>query len=641
MFRRSAVMTCIVVTSIVVCNTVVQAGDNTVKLKEVVVTATKTEKQPQDVTQPVTVITADEIGKSGAATVGDLLAATTAATVNRQGPLGSLTQIKLRGSSSEQVLVLLDGMRMNSMRSGGFDLSEIPVPTADIERIEIIRGPASALYGADAVGGVVNIITKKPAAASTTISGSVGQYQSSPENLPVHHRWNRNFALRNTGKQGSVYYVLTAEDERSPGYRINSKLKKQDAGLKIGYEFSPDSSAEVWTNYLNKELGVSGMTMAPTPNAEQLSRDFMTGVSYKVRLAQSADITINVSDRKNKLNYKDPDSFPALDSTHKTDTKTADAQLSILAGSWNAFTAGGETRRDNLDSTESGSHAATLRAFYLQDEISIGDSLIVVAGVRNDKHSVYGSRWSPKASGRYLIASSGTIIRASYGESFRAPTFNDLYWPNSSSTYWGITYITEGNPALRPEKAKEYEGGIEQQLGKKSAIILTGFKRKVKDLIQWEGTYSPTIVQFQPRNVGRARISGYEAEAKFTLSDTVQWKLNYIRLFPVDEATGQRIISTASPMADAQAGTSFMAALDKQTVLALDGHWIRNYVAAGQPRWQYYVVNGKITDTVASTKNMKTDVFLGMNNMFNRKYEVSKGYPMPPQQLYGGVSLTY
>ncbi|HTG01535.1 MAG TPA: TonB-dependent receptor, partial [Nitrospirota bacterium] len=507
--------------------------------------------------------------------------------------------------------------------------------------IEIVRGPGSALYGADAVGGVVNIITKKPAGSSTTLSGSVGQYQSSPEGRPVHHRWNTDTALRNTAKQGGIYYVLTGEDEHSAGYRINSKLKKQDAGLRVGYEFSPDSSAEVWTNYLYKEIGVPGMTMAPTPNAEQLSRDFTTGASYKARLAQAVDIKINASDRKNKLNYTDPDSFPALDSTHKTDTKSADAQISVLAGSWNLFTVGGETRRDSLDSTDSGSHAATLKAYYLQDEISMGDSLIVVLGARNDKHSVYGSQWSPKASGRYLIASSGTIIRASYGESFRAPTFNDLYWPYSSSSYAGVTYITVGNPALRPEKAKEYEGGIEQQFGKKNAITVTAFKRKVKDLIQWDGTFGTNTVQFQPRNIGRARISGYEAEAKFALSDTVQWKLNYTRLFPVDETTGQRITSSASPIADAQAGTSFMAALDKQTVLALDGHWVRNYVAAGDPRWQYYVVNGKITDTVASGKDLKMDVFLGMNNLFNRKYEVSKGYPMPPQELYGGVTLTF
>jgi len=144
------------------------------QMNEVVVTATKTEQKPEDVTQSVTVITADDIKKSGATNVGDILSTTPGATVTNYGPLGALQSIELRGSSYQQVLVLLNGMRLNSGSAGGFDLSELPVSLDSIERIEIVRGPASALYGSDAMGGVINIITKKPTKPATTLSGAAG-----------------------------------------------------------------------------------------------------------------------------------------------------------------------------------------------------------------------------------------------------------------------------------------------------------------------------------------------------------------------------------------------------------------------------------------------------------------------------------
>lgn len=628
MLRRSLIMVSIAGCLLGVA--AVHADDGTVKLKEVVVTATKTEKQPQDVTQSVTVISAEEISRSGAVSVGELLGSTTGVTVNMQGPAGSLSQVKLRGATSEQVLVLVDGTRMNSMRSGGFDLSDLAIPLAAIERIEVVRGSASALYGADAVGGVVNIITKKAAAPSTAIRGAVGEHGYT------------DVTLRNTGTQDKLYYTLSAENEHSAGYRPNSRLEKQSGGLRLGYAFSAGSHIELWTDYITREIGVPGRgtrQTASSPNANQLTRDFLTGIDTKMRLSQSADIKVSASERKNKLNYEDSDA--AQDSTHNTLSRAADAQINMLMGSWNLLTVGGETRRDRLDSTETGNHEATLEAAFIQDEISVGESVILVVGGRNDKHSVYGSKWSPRASGRYLIAKSGTILRASYGKSFRAPTFNDLYWPLQSNVWGGITYVTQGNPALKPETAEEYEGGLEQTMGKGSSVKATGFRRKVKNLIQWHETVTATTDEFQPRNIGTARVSGYEAEAKFAFDETSLWTVNFTRLFPVDVATGERITTTASPMPDMQLGSTLMTALDQRTVLALDGHWIKNYVKTDQPRWQYYVVNGKITDTFVNRKDLKAETFIGVKNMFNREYEVSKGYPMPKREVYGGLAFQF
>ncbi|HEX9021978.1 MAG TPA: TonB-dependent receptor, partial [Nitrospirota bacterium] len=394
------------------------------QLKEVVVTATKTEKQPQDVTQSVTVITADEIQKSGATTVAEVMSTAAGVKVNDQGPLGSLASVSLRGSTYQQVLVLLDGKRLNSANAGGFDLSELPVPVDAIERIEIVRGPSSALYGADAVGGVVNIITKKPAESKTMLSGAMGGqgYTST--------------SLYNTGRENNASYSLSLGKDRSHGYRTNSDTDQVTAGIKVGYDFNAASSIEAASDYTAKDIGVPGSVQFPTAHARQQNRLSITGLRYKDRLSQSFDFSARAYESEEFLGYQDPDA--AVNSRSRVKTAGAEVQGNWLMGSWNAITIGAEGRDDRLAGSNAGTHSATVSAAYIQDELSLGDSFILVLGERNDRHSTYGGKSSPKASGRYLFGGSGTILRASYGESFRAPTFNDLFFVDS--------YGDHGNP---------------------------------------------------------------------------------------------------------------------------------------------------------------------------------------------------
>ncbi len=615
------------------------ASDSGAELPQVVVTATKTAQQPQDVTQSVTVITGDEIRQSGAQTVADVLHTAVGTEVTDQGPIGSLTSVKIRGASYQQVLVLLDGVRMNDPAAGGFDLSELPVPLDAIDRIEIVRGPASALYGSDAVGGVVNIITKTPSAKPETTVG-----------MTVGERGYNNQTLGTLGKQDKLSYRLNAGNEHSAGYRVNSSLDKKDGSLHLAYAVNDAATVELTTDYLEKNIGVPGLSSAPSPNANQENRDATTALGATLKLSPTVRMKLNGYQKGETLDYQDPDIF--LTSRHKTTTREGDVQIDWLLGSWNRITLGAVSRRDSLQSTDAGSHAETLSAAYIQDEITLGDSFLLVLGGRNDRQSIYGSQWSPKASARYLIASTGTILRASYGKSFRAPTFNDLYWAYSNYPYTdttsGITtnYITQGNPNLVPESAEEFEGGVEQPFGKGSSVKITGFRRRIHNLIQWQEFLSnptPSTVNdlFQPVNIGRARISGYEAEARLALTDAVVWTVNFTRLFPVDELTGARITSPASPMPNMQVGSSLDAALGDRTHLGLDGQWVDNYVAPGSAGWRYYTVDGKLTETLVARQDLKTDLFVGMKNIFNRTYEVAQGYPMPPAEVYGGLSVRF
>lgn len=621
MLKRSVVTVVVLLWWIVaLAVNVGRAEEAEVKLKEVVVTATKTEKQPQDVTQSVTVITSDEIRQSGATNVAEVMSTKAGVMVNEQGPVGALQSVTLRGSTYQQVLVLLDGKRLNSGSAGGYDLSELPVPMSAIERIEIVRGPASALYGSDAMGGVVNIITRKPTASLTTLSGAIGRsgYTSA--------------SLYNAGRDNNTYYTLSLGKERSHGFRENSDSDQKLAGIKIGYDLDKASSIEGTFDYITKDLGVPGSVQFPSPVARQQTREAISGLQYKARIPNGLDYSLRVYRNQEHIGYQNQD-FLEFD-TNRSVTSGTETQINWLMSSFSLLTAGVEGREDSLVNNIAGTHTATISSEYFQDELSLGDSVIVVLGGRNDDHSAFGSKFSPRASARYLQAGTGTILRVSTGKGFRAPTLNDLYFQDSFGDH--------GNPNLRPETSEEFDGGIEQPFGSGNSIKFTAFKRRVKDLIVWE-LVSDSTSSFPfvtPMNIGRALITGTEAELHFLISRMLSGSINYTRMFPVDLLTGERIFSDVSHIPDMEMGGTLSLALD-QINMSLSGRRVKNYVQPGAEKWDYYAVDGKIIATLTPEKGSKLDLFVGMKNIFNRKYETIAGYPMPPQELYGGVTAQF
>lgn len=621
---KRSVAAVVMMVSLMLSGNSVMAEEATTQLQEVVVTATKTERDPRDVTQTVTVITAEEIKKSGATSVGEAVNKTVGVSLQEYGTPGSTANPGIRGSFFSQVLVLLDGKRLNSPRDGGFSLSDVPVSLEVIERIEVVRGASSALYGADAMGGVVNVITKKPEGdrARIGVSGGSRGYESDYAGF--------------SGRSDNLYYSLSRERELSDGYRVNSDMDRQTLGARIGYDLSPDSGIDLTSNYISKEIGLPGSTDFLTPQSRQWTRDSITGLGYRVRFSPGLDARINGSYNANTLEFRSD--LATRPSSHESMTGIVDAQLNWLAGSWNAVTLGMETRADRVKSNDSGDHRTRLAAGYLQDEISIGEPLILVLGGRYDDHSVYGTKFSPRASMRYLIAGTKTIIRASAGKAFRAPTFNDLFW----SDPWG----NKGNPDLQPETSKEYDGGVEQSLGEKASVKITAFHRRIKNLIQWQ-QYAP--FQYQPVNIGRAEIKGVEAEAAARPVSGITLTANYAYTNPLDEQKGKKIYT----IPEEQLKASVSLALPTKTTVYLEGRRVKNYEKPTEDTWQYGVLNGKITQAVELRQGVRGEVFIGMNNICDRKYSVVRTYdfspaenhtgeyPMPPREIFGGVSVQF
>lgn len=562
---------------------------------------------------PMTVITADDIRRSTAVTVAEVVRGAVGIMLADKGTVGGPKIAGLHGAGPAQVLVLLDGVRMNSPRDGSADLSALPVTLNEVERIEVMRGPVAARYGIDAIGGVVNIVTRQPVPGGSSVLGGA---------------WgSHGFDIINAGASGrhdASFYALSGGRMTADGIRENSDLDQWNANGKIGYDLTEGITIEISANYVSSEQGDPGPVDAGGALARRQQRQAMIAATYRQQVTSEVDLLLRTARIDDVLRYGDPG---ATGDEHISESDVSEARLSWRAGSWSFITLGYETRNDHLESSATGDHEATIDAWFLEDDVAVGDSFRIAAGQRYENHWLFGEERSTRASARYLLGGAGTALRVSFGESFRAPTFNELYWPSRPTEV--------GNPDLLPETAEEYGVGIEQSLGEGSVLNVTSFERKVENLID-RREIAP--LQYRPENIDRVTVTGVEAEAVLRFSAVSSFGVNYAYLDPVDETTGERIYY-AMPR-DQVKGTLTMR-VDQDVFITVEGRSVRNRVPPGDPEWKYSVVDAKISQEIGRKTGPKGELYFAMTNLFDRKFEHSRGYPMPPKEIRGGVTLLF
>lgn len=403
-------------------------AEEKIKLEEVVVTATRIEESVEDIAQDVTVITKKQIESGSYGNISEVVRTVAGLNLFEYGNHGASASVSLRGSTSEQVLILIDGKRLNKPGDGQVDLNTLPIPLENIERVEILRGASSALYGADAIGGVINIITRIPDKPTIRLSASYGRFVT------------RDLSLNTSRKIGNAGFYLSLSKEASEGFRTNSKYDIDAVNTKFTYDFSKDIHADFNIDYSHKDAGSPGSTAWQTPFATQTDENLLTGITLKIK-----DAALKLYSHNSKIRYINPGSE---DNTHKNNVNGLDLQQSISIGTSNLLTGGFELleedidSRDNLNSANSvGKHSRTRKGIFLQDEISLFEKTLLTLGARYDDIAST-SRISPKAS--YLIKLPEQVnVSFSAGKGFRVPTMNALFWPD---TGWAA-----GNPNLKPE----------------------------------------------------------------------------------------------------------------------------------------------------------------------------------------------
>lgn len=465
----------------------------TFELPEVVVPGRR--PQPSSATPAaVRVITREELERLGARTVADALSALPDVAVRSYGGLGSLAQASIRGSSPAQVLVLLDGVPLNSVASGQVDLSTIS--TDAVERIELLPGPFAAIYGSGALGGVINIVTATVTATRVLARGSGFGERS----LSV-----------SAGEGERVPWQLSLTGDSTQGYRLNSDF----AGTTVVGKLAFSPTAGLLMHYYSADLGLPGDISSPTLTDRQSERRAVMQINWG-----------QPRDRRHGRLYYVTDLLTFI-SSFGTDTyysATAGGEFQqVWQSSPQATLVGGvEVLHSALDASVFGSAVigqTTTGAAYVQYDSVASPRLLASTGLRIDTHSTYGTTVNPRVGLVYQV-SEQTRVRFALGRTFRGPTFLDLFYPGCA------------NPTLMPETAWAAEAGVERSVGA-ATFNATIFAKEATNLIQG---FCP------PQNVGLASVRGIAVEAKGTLDAAWSGSLNVTVTSAIDAGTGTQLL---------------------------------------------------------------------------------------------------
>ncbi len=446
-------------------------------LPETVVTASRIDEPAQSSVRTVTVVTRKQVERAGAHDVAQILNRLPGIQIGRNGGPGQATSLFMRGTASDQVLILIDGVPAQSATTGAAALQHID--PALIERIEVVRGPASTLYGSSAMGGVIQIFTRKGHAGAPHLDAS----------LRAGNEGTLEIATGLSGGRGPFSGGFSLSHQQSDGYppkstsRLSRSYRHDSFNLRMDYAIDPDLQLELahWQSQGN----VQYLDFFNAPKDQDvrnsithLALDMSHGDNWSSRLQLGR--VVDNSDENQSTDFAHTTRL-ALDWQHTwtpSDTQTLIGGITLAQERANLASFG--TRYDRSTHT---------RALYLQDEYQSG-GLALQAGVRGLHHSHYGNRATWNLGAGYQLATQ-THLHANAGTAFRSPSANDLY---------GFG----GNPNFKPEKSRSFEIGLRQGLGKGQSASLNLFHTRVRDLIESDPT------TFVIQQVERARIRGVE-----------------------------------------------------------------------------------------------------------------------------------
>jgi vitamin B12 transporter len=504
-------------------------AQDTKVLEPVVVTATKVETPQEQLGATVSVITGEELRTYNYDRVEEALRTVPGVEIQRSGTPGKATNIRIRGTDPNQVQVLVDGLRVKSPTLGSADLSEISLDA--IERIEIVRGPQSTLYGADAIGGVVNIITRKgqgPVRGSTWVEG--GSYNTFRESANVQ------------GGLGRFNFNLSGSRLDTGGQFPNDDSEQTSVAGRIGYDFPWKGELSLTGRYTRLDLDLPINQTFPRvildPNAQSQTEAYLANLAYTQDVLAWWHLKARYGQWWNNQGFQNspPPAFDGV-TISQTDTRRVEGELtnSFDITKWDTLTVGGERRSEFGRDTTLGTFPSRFRqelnttSLYGQDELRILDRVFLGGGVRWDDNDVFGEAVTGRASAAVLFRETGSKLRFAWGTGFRAPTINDLAFPGFA------------NPTLKPETSESYEIGADQKLWKNRIRAgLTFFHNRFQELIQF--VFDPTApFQFLPENVGRAQTEGVESYFEI---DPVEWMtlyVNYTYTDTEDLSTGDQL----------------------------------------------------------------------------------------------------
>lgn len=527
-------------------------------LPDIVITATRTPLAISQAGSAISVITAEEIAKESPKSVADVFRRVPGVTVTETGGPGGATAVRIRGAEARQTLVLIDGVRVNDPSSGSAEFDFANLVATDIERIEVLRGPQSALYGSDAMGGVINIITRKgkgaPRASASIEGGSYGTKAAraavSGSNGPVSYA----FSMTGFDTAGFSRY----------GYRIgriqntrfwpleNDGAQRLGASGRVTVALSPDAELEVGGygsfNGAEYDAAFGSLPDSPSRSQQRLFEGHTRLTAYTLdRMLRN---TILVSASRTNRHYRDVSSFalPSLtwsNSSFTGDRVAAEYQGDLNLGEFGLLSFGAKAERERLTSfgrevlpfstpeQETNDASQTTRSLYALHQFTLFENLHLSFGGRLDDVEDSDRFGTWRATAAYEIPETGTKIRGSVGTGAKAPSLYQQFDPSY------------GNPDLESEHSVGFDVGVDQRLlDDRLLLSATFFANRFRNLIDFASSSEcrPDQVFGCFVNVARATTSGLELTAEVDAIPTwLRVKATYTHLDAFDRETDLRL----------------------------------------------------------------------------------------------------
>ncbi len=613
-----------------------------------------------------TVVSGREIEDKGLETVADVLRYVEGLYVQNTGGPGRFTNLKIRGLDSRWVMVMVDGMEVNDPSSigGAFNFANLTVD--DIDRIEVVRGPASSLYGSDAMAGVINIITKtgrgKPSLALSGYTGSMDTWQT---------------RLSSQGRVGLLDYSLSASHLETNGVGKDDRYWNGTYALKVGADLLEDLRLEGTVRFTNADVQYDDYNWSlkeavNDPNQWQKTDHliFTFTATYLPFQWWESQLRLGMSDTRRK--YSDRIDSESMDhqvwgsfvqdqlkseQSYTGRIKKIDWQntfhLLDRSGLKDTLVVGYEYREDEGKSTSYIKtesfwggwplgvrvnksrfpfRRAQLIGYYAQNELRLWDSLTILTGMRIDDPDDFGGRTTYNLGASYHLRKTDTIFRTRFATAFKAPTLYELYAPPVPA--W---YFLGGNRNLTPERAQSYEVGFTQYLlERRLALDLTLFREAVKnkilyvyDPVTWYGTYE---------NIASVVDRGVEVGLTLRPLSNLLVKANYTYVDPKDREHHRRVERVPLNQWSASVFYSWRDRLKAYLGARFVGDRVDSY---GSHR-TYYVNSYTVVDGKLSYQVCKYfQLFVRGENVFNRKYEEAKGYQAPGASWYLGGKVQF
>ena len=486
-----------------------QEVPDTTTLRPVVITATRVPVDRRVAPATVTVLQGESLRARGVATVADALASVPGMAIVRSGSFGATTALFARGGESDYVKVLIDGVPVNSP-GGGFDFASLT--TDNIDRIEVVRGPASVVYGSDAVTGVVQLFTRRgdgPVGGFADVRG--GSFGTVEGTLGLN------------GGSATVQYSLAGAARESDGiYAFNNAYRNRAASGRVS--FVPSFGAIDFTarhTDATYHFPTNGSGAVVDSNAVRRDQRTSVGLEFARHLTPTIELRVfGAASRFDGASSNQPDSpgdstgFYGEDDV-RTERRSADVRADFRPTSRATFSIGATVEREQVGQTSESRFASfpatsstfdahrTNEAVYAQLIGALGRRVTLTASGRVDENATYGAFVTGRGSVAWDITST-TNVRAALGNAFKAPAFEEAF----SSAF------TIGNPDLDPERTMSWEVALERRVGDRLGVSATYFDQRFRDLIQYVDGNASTDFRGTNENLGAAIARGVEVEAR-------------------------------------------------------------------------------------------------------------------------------